>query len=143
MLCNVTGNTTNNHHELIAAQTPPWFHFTFGLILLTSGLGSFVSNGSVVFVFLVKERTPKYLSNKTSIVSIILCCLITFGFAISPLFGWNQYTYEGIGTACAIDLIGDNNNGQSFILALFAIYFVMPVSVIIFSYGNVYAKDSS
>ncbi|CAG2193260.1 OPN3 [Mytilus edulis] len=73
-------------------------------------------------------------------MSIIVCCLITFGFAISPLLGWNQYTYEGVGTSCAMDLVGDSNNGESFILALFATYFVMPVSVMIFSYGNIYAK---
>ncbi|XP_076087695.1 blue-sensitive opsin-like [Mytilus galloprovincialis] len=184
MSCNATENTIEYHHELIAAQTPPWFHLTSGLILLISGVGSFISNGSVIFVFLIKERTritrsnmyiaticclnlimttlasmllltmisvdryiyvvqpnlAKYLSTTTSIMSIIVCCLITFGFAISPLLGWNQYTYEGVGTSCAIDLVGDSNNGESFILALFATYFVMPVSVMIFSYGNVYAK---
>ncbi|XP_063411196.1 rhodopsin-like [Mytilus trossulus] len=217
MSCNATGNTLEYHHELIAAQTPPWFHLTSGLILLISGVGSFISNGSVIFVFLIKERTritrsnmyiaaicclnlimttfgtpmvvmscfnnvwlfgesgcryngflmsfcslasmllltmisvdryiyvvqpnlAKYLSTTTSIMSIIVCCLITFGFAISPLLGWNQYTYEGVGTSCAIDLVGDSNNGESFILALFVTYFVMPVLVMIFSYGNVYAK---
>lgn len=205
------------NHELLAAQTPSWFHFVSGVVLLTTTIVSFISNGSVVYIFFVKDRkmlcrtrmyvaaicclnfliaafgTPmvvlscfnkvwlfgqsgcsyygflisfaglasmllltmisvdryiyvvkhnlsKHLSTSPIIICISICCFITFGFTISPLIGWNQYTYEGVGTACAIDLVGENNNGKSFVLALFSIYFAFPVSVMIFAYGSIYAK---
>lgn len=213
----MTLKSINNHHELIAAQTPSWFHFTSGVVLLTTTLISLISNGSVVFALLVKNRTlltrittyiiticclnllmaafgtpmvvmscfnkvwmfgelgctyyaflmtfggltsmllltlisvdryiyvvrhnlSKHLSTMTVIISITVSCLITLGLTISPFFGWNQYTYEGVGTSCAIDLVGENNNGQSFVLTICAIYFAVPVFSMLFAYGSIYAK---
>ncbi|XP_063411191.1 rhodopsin-like [Mytilus trossulus] len=215
----MTLKSINNHHELIAAQTPSWFHFTSGVVLLTTTLISLISNGSVVFALLIKNRTlltrittyiiticclnllmaafgtpmvvmscfnkvwlfgelgctyyaflmtfggltsmllltlisvdryiyvvrhnlSKHLSTMTVIISITVSCLITLGLTISPFFGWNQYTYEGVGTSCAIDLVGENNNGQSFVLTICAIYFAVPVFSMLFAYGSIYAKVS-
>ncbi|VDI81005.1 Hypothetical predicted protein [Mytilus galloprovincialis] len=78
----------------------------------------------------------------TVIIFLTVSCLITLGLAISPFVGWNQYTYEGVGTSCAIDLVGENNNGQSFVLTICAIYFAVPVFSMLFAYGSIYAKVS-
>ncbi|CAG2193259.1 OPN4 [Mytilus edulis] len=214
---NTTLISINSHHDIIAAQTPSWFHFTSGVILLNTTVVSIVSNGFVIFALLLKDRklqtrttvyiiaicclnllmatfgTPmvviscfnklwlfgrsgctyygflmsfgglasiflltmisidryiyvvkhnlsKHQSTMPIIITITVCFFMTFGFTISPLLGWNQYTYAGVGTSCAIDLVGEKNNGHSFVLALCAIYFALPVSVMIFAYGSVYAK---
>jgi hypothetical protein len=47
---------------------------------------------------------------------------------------------EGVGTACAIDLIGEGNNGRSFIIALLIVFFAIPVAVMLFAYGSTFAK---
>lgn len=205
------------HHELVAAATPGWFHYTLGIILMVTTAVSIVTNGITSFIFFFKDRklltrTNVYIAticilsfvmavlgipmvvtssfNKvwmfgffgcqyyaflmslgglaqslmmsavsfdryvyvvrhglssqltplTNFTSILLCCLLALGFALCPLLGWNQYVYNGIGTDCAIDLLGEKNYGKSFLVTLVVVFFIMPVLVMIFSYGAVYAK---
>ncbi|XP_063411717.1 green-sensitive opsin-like [Mytilus trossulus] len=204
-------------YKKVAAQTPAWFHYVTGIILLITNIGSVVTNGSVLIVLLVKSRkllirtnlyiaaiclksflmsafgvpmvvvscfnkwwffgeagckfyaflmsygglanmlllcmisVERYIyvvrhglsqhsSSTFSIVSITVSCAIAFGFAVGPIAGWNQYTYEGVGTSCAMDLIGEEYNGRSFMIALLVIFFVLPVIIMTFNYGSVYAK---
>ncbi|CAG2206973.1 OPN4 [Mytilus edulis] len=201
----------------VAAQTPAWFHYVTGIVLLITNIGSVVTNGSVLIVLLVKSRkllirTNQYIaaicfksflmsafgvpmvvvscfnkwwffgeagckyyaflmsygglanmlllcmisveryiyvvkrglsqhsSSTFSIVSITVSCAIAFGFAVGPLAGWNQYTFEGVGTSCAMDLIGEEYNGRSFMITLLVIFFALSVIVMTFNYGSVYAK---
>lgn len=210
----------NDHHRTIAAQTPVFFHYTAGVVLLFGTFSSIFTNGSVLLVFFLKDKShltkiniyiaaicilsllmavfgvplvvissfnkmwrfgdigcqyygflmtfggmttmliltaiaidryiyvvksnfSMYLSTVYSIVIISVCAAITLTFALCPLFGWNQYTYEGVGTACAIDLIGENNNGRSYVLTLLVVFFLVPVSTMIFSYVSIYTKVSS
>lgn len=218
---NMSNNTSvlsiNNHHESIAAQTPSWFHVTLGVVLLLTNLVTIISNGSVTYALLVKDRklltrlsvyiittcclnllmstfgTPMVVAScfnkvwmfgefgcssyaflmtfgglasmllltmisidryiyvvkrnltrqqptKPIIITLSVCLLMTFGFSISPLLGWNKYTYSGVGTSCAIDLATDNTNGQSFVITICVIYFILPVSLMIFTYGSIYVK---
>lgn len=209
-------DVTNNFQQ-IAADTPIWFHFTIGTVLLITGLTSFISNGIILFIFFVKDRklltrtniyiaafctlsffmsavgVPMvvtssfnkdwmygyigcqyyaflmsfggltsilllcmisvdhyvyvvrndllgHLSSITSMASIVACCLVALSFAFGPLLGWSKYTYEGVGTTCAIDLVGEENDGRSFVLTLLIVFFTIPVSTMLFSYGSVYVK---
>ncbi|KAF1437219.1 Pinopsin, partial [Spheniscus demersus] len=52
-----------------------------------------------------------------------------------PLLGWSSYVPEGLRTSCGPNwYTGGSNN--SYILALFVICFMMPLSLILFSYTN-------
>lgn len=214
---NTTYISIHNQYQLIAAQTPTWFHFTSGIILLTTTLVSIIFNGSVVYALLVKEKKPatrittyivvicclnlfmagfgtpmvviscfnkvwyfgelgctyygflmsfvalasilfltmisvdqyiyivkhnlpRHLSTLPAIISITLGSILTLGLCICPLIGWNHYIYEGVGTACAMNLSAENNNAKSFVLTIFSLYFVLPILVMIFAYGSIYAK---
>ncbi|XP_063411194.1 melanopsin-A-like [Mytilus trossulus] len=115
----------------------------YGFLISFAGLASMLLLTMISvdrYIYIVKHNLSKHMSTSPIVICISICCFITFGFTICPLIGWNQYTYEGVGTACAIDLVGENNNGKSFVLALFSIYFAFPVSVMIFAYGSIYAK---
>ncbi|XP_076088429.1 rhodopsin-like [Mytilus galloprovincialis] len=92
------------------------------------------------YIYVVKRELSSRLTSNFSISAITGSSAVALGFAVGPLVGWNQYIYEGIGTACAIDTIGENNNGQSFVISLLIVFFVLPVSVMIFSYGSIYVK---
>ncbi|VDI15271.1 Hypothetical predicted protein [Mytilus galloprovincialis] len=92
------------------------------------------------YIYVVKRELSSRLTSNFSISAITGSSAVALGFAVGPLVGWNQYIYEGIGTACAIDTIGENNNGQSFVISLLVVFFVLPVSVMIFSYGSIYVK---
>lgn len=214
---NTTYMSIHNQYKLFAAQTPTWFHFTSGIILLTTTLVSIILNGSVVYALLVKERKPatrittyivvicclnlfmacfgtpmvviscfnkvwyfgesgctyygflitfvalasilfltmisvdqyiyivkhnisRHLSTLPVIISITLGSILTLGLCISPLIGWNHYTYEGVGTECTMNLSAENNNAKSFVLTIVSLYFVLPILVMIFAYGSIYAK---
>lgn len=95
------------------------------------------------YIHIVKKNLSSRLSTKFSISINCFCMAITLMFCICPLLGWNQYTYEGVGTACAIDLIGEVNNGRSFIIALLVVFFAIPVTVMLFAYGSTFAKVCS
>ncbi|XP_052081135.1 green-sensitive opsin-like [Mytilus californianus] len=92
------------------------------------------------YIYVVRHGLSQHSSSTFSIVAITVSCAIALGFAVGPLAGWNQYTYEGVGTSCAMDLIGEENNGQSFVITLLVFFFVLPVIVMTFNYGSVYAK---
>ncbi|CAC5389392.1 OPN4 [Mytilus coruscus] len=115
----------------------------YGFLISFGGLASMLLLTMISvdrYIYIVKHNLSKHLSTSPIIICTTVCCFITIGFTISPLIGWNQYTYEGVGTACAIDLVGEHNNGKSYVLALFSVYFAFPLSVMIFAYGSIYAK---
>lgn len=204
-------------HALVAAQTPPWFHYTIGVVLIITNASSVITNGIVLLVFFLRDRklltkTNIYIAaictmsfvmavlgvpmvvvscfNKLWLFGlagcqyyaflmsfggfvqillmlaiaidryvyvvrnsfslhmtsfnifkfIITCFLVALSFAICPLLGWNQYIYDGVGTDCAIDLVGDENNGRSFVLTLISVFFTLPIIIMGFCYGSIYRK---
>ncbi|XP_071150488.1 melanopsin-A-like [Mytilus edulis] len=94
------------------------------------------------YIYVVKHNLSRQQPTKPIIITLSVCLLMTFGFSISPLLGWTKYTYSGVGTSCAIDLATDYNNGQSFVITICVIYFILPVSLMIFAYGSIYVKVS-
>ncbi|NXI99459.1 OPSP protein, partial [Psophia crepitans] len=53
-----------------------------------------------------------------------------------PLMGWSSYMPEGLRTSCGPNWYTGGRNNNSYILALFITCFVMPLSLILFSYTN-------
>ncbi|KAM8977332.1 pinopsin-like [Pelodytes ibericus] len=70
----------------------------------------------------------------------VLGCTFTWVWSLlwttPPLFGWNSYVPEGLGTSCGPNWYSGGNNNNSYIMALFTTCFVMPLSMIIFSYSS-------
>ncbi|KAM4701992.1 pinopsin-like [Discoglossus pictus] len=67
-------------------------------------------------------------------------CAFTWIWALiwtaPPLFGWSSYVTEGLGTSCGPNWYTGGSNNNSYILALFITCFMMPLSMIIFSYSS-------
>ena len=55
-----------------------------------------------------------------------------------PLFGWNRYILEGMGTTCSFDYITRSVTYRSFILGMFFGGFVLPLLIIIICYTSIY-----
>ncbi|XP_053319642.1 pinopsin-like [Spea bombifrons] len=68
------------------------------------------------------------------LIFIWIFCLI---WAIAPLFGWSSYGPEGVLTSCSIGWEVRSWNNYSYIIAYFLTCFVIPVSIIGFSYGKI------
>ncbi|NWW10412.1 OPSP protein, partial [Oreocharis arfaki] len=67
-------------------------------------------------------------------------CAFTWGWSLlwttPPLLGWCSYVPEGLRTSCGPNWYTGGSNNSSYILALFVTCFVMPLSLILFSYTN-------
>ncbi|XP_066552230.1 pinopsin [Amia ocellicauda] len=57
-------------------------------------------------------------------------------WTMPPLFGWSSYVPEGLRTSCGPNWYTGGSNNNSYIMMLFVTCFVMPLSVIIFSYSS-------
>ena len=60
-----------------------------------------------------------------------------------PLFGWNRYILEGMGTTCSFDYITRSVSYRSFILGMFFGGFVLPLLIIIVCYISIYVTVRS
>ncbi|NXU43146.1 OPSP protein, partial [Drymodes brunneopygia] len=67
-------------------------------------------------------------------------CAFTWGWSLlwttPPLLGWSSYVPEGLRTSCGPNWYTGGSSNSSYILALFVTCFVMPLSLILFSYTN-------
>ncbi|XP_029884024.1 pinopsin isoform X1 [Aquila chrysaetos chrysaetos] len=67
-------------------------------------------------------------------------CAFTWSWSLlwttPPLMGWSSYVPEGLRTSCGPNWYTGGSNNNSYILALFVTCFVMPLSLILFSYTN-------
>ncbi|XP_053339138.1 opsin 7, group member b [Clarias gariepinus] len=57
-------------------------------------------------------------------------------FAVGPLSGWGQYSYEPYGTACCIDWFAPHHSilAMSYIICLFFFCYILPCTIIFLSY---------
>ena len=58
--------------------------------------------------------------------------------SLPPLFGWNRYILEGMGTTCSFDYITRSVTYRSFILGMFFGGFMAPLLIIITCYVSIY-----
>ncbi|XP_072099053.1 pinopsin-like [Mobula birostris] len=67
-------------------------------------------------------------------------CLFTWLWSLvwtaPPLFGWCSYVPEGLRTSCGPNWYTGGTNNNSYVAALFITCFVVPLSLIIFSYTS-------
>ncbi|KAM9370619.1 pinopsin-like [Phaethornis superciliosus] len=67
-------------------------------------------------------------------------CAFTWSWSLlwttPPLLGWSSYVPEGLRTSCGPNWYTGGSSNNSYILALFVTCFVMPLSLILFSYTN-------
>ncbi|XP_061430088.1 pinopsin-like [Lethenteron reissneri] len=61
-------------------------------------------------------------------------CLV---WAVAPLLGWSAYGPEGVQTSCSIAWERRSLSNYTYLVSYFLACFVIPVSIIVFSYGNV------
>uniref|UniRef100_A0ACB8FJN0 Uncharacterized protein n=1 Tax=Sphaerodactylus townsendi TaxID=933632 RepID=A0ACB8FJN0_9SAUR len=56
-------------------------------------------------------------------------------WTVPPLFGWGSYGIEGAGTSCSVQWSSESVESVSYIICLFMFCLVIPVMVMIYSYG--------
>ncbi|XP_062871851.1 opsin 7, group member b [Trichomycterus rosablanca] len=88
----------------------------------------------------LKVCCPNYGSKFSSSHAVLLVVGVwcySAVFAVGPVLGWGQYTYEPYGTACCIDWFAPRESAlaMSYIVCLFFFCYVVPCTIIFLSYA--------
>nr|APY20638.1 long wavelength sensitive opsin [Octodonta nipae] len=83
---------------------------------------------------IVKGLSAKPLTNKTAMLRILFIWLMSVGWTIAPMFGWNRYVPEGNMTACGTDYLSKDLLSRSYLVAYGIFVYFVPLFTIIYSY---------
>ncbi|XP_018410541.1 PREDICTED: pinopsin-like [Nanorana parkeri] len=70
-------------------------------------------------------------------ICIIGSWLYSLFWTMPPLFGWSSYGLESSGTTCSVVWHSKSQNNVSYIVCLFLFCLILPLLVMIFSYGHI------
>ncbi|XP_060084046.1 rhodopsin, GQ-coupled-like [Ylistrum balloti] len=112
-----------------------------GFIMTTFGLFQiFVLTAMSVekYIIVVRNHWDSFVSKKGTRFTTGLCLALGCLLGSCPLFGWNSYKLELQKTSCSIDWADKSRKALSYTYLLIIIGLVVPVSVMLFSYINIY-----
>uniref|UniRef100_A0A914VHX9 G-protein coupled receptors family 1 profile domain-containing protein n=1 Tax=Plectus sambesii TaxID=2011161 RepID=A0A914VHX9_9BILA len=72
-----------------------------------------------------------------TIRSSIFLWMTAFALSSPPLFGWNRYMIDGLGTTCCFDLHSDDLPSRAFVVYMLIFGFIVPLAIIVVSYRKV------
>ncbi|XP_050762899.1 short-wave-sensitive opsin 1 [Gymnogyps californianus] len=77
-------------------------------------------------------------SSKHALMVVVATWVIGVGVAVPPFFGWSRYVPEGLQCSCGPDwyTVGTKYKSEYYTWFLFIFCFIVPLSLIIFSYSQ-------
>ncbi|XP_065602171.1 opsin-VA-like [Cyrtonyx montezumae] len=81
-----------------------------------------------------------HLRGKHAAQGIAFVWIFSFIWTIPPTMGWSSYTTSKIGTTCEPNWYSGAYNDRSYIIAFFTTCFIVPLLVILVSYGKLLQK---
>nr|XP_034960868.1 parapinopsin-like [Zootoca vivipara] len=73
---------------------------------------------------------------KHALLALLFTWLWCIMWTLPPLFGWSSYDVEGIASNCALAWHREDWNSRSYHLSLFVCCFLLPLALILWSYGK-------
>ncbi|XP_028844935.1 vertebrate ancient long opsin b [Denticeps clupeoides] len=80
------------------------------------------------------------LGGKHAALGILFVWVFSFIWTIPPVLGWSSYTVSKIGTTCEPNWYSAERSDHTFIITFFTTCFILPLGVIIVSYGKLMQK---
>ncbi|XP_065118698.2 vertebrate ancient long opsin b [Paramisgurnus dabryanus] len=80
------------------------------------------------------------LGGKHAAVGLIFVWTFSFIWTFPPVVGWNSYTVSKIGTTCEPNWYSTDYYDHTYIITFFTTCFIIPLGVIIISYGKLMQK---
>ena len=119
-----------------------YFHGTMLTFFSLSSI-SIISLISVVRAFKVwGSRHYKYFKSPVIYIWISVCVGFAFLYSIFPFMGWGSYNWEGIDILCGPNWKSTEPAGVAYCSSMLIVYFLVPMAVIVSSYGCVIKKVS-
>ncbi|XP_021355908.1 visual pigment-like receptor peropsin [Mizuhopecten yessoensis] len=109
---------------------------TFGLIqIFVLAVMSFEK-----YIIVVRNNWDSFVSKNGTRFTIAGCLMLGVILGSCPLFGWNSYKLELQRTSCSIDWGDKSIKSLTYTYLLLLVGLVVPVSVMFFSYINIYLE---
>ncbi|XP_063235518.1 rhodopsin-like [Bacillus rossius redtenbacheri] len=89
------------------------------------------------YVMISKPFYSRQLSQRGAVLLIAAIWLYSLMLTIPPLVGWGDYVNEAANISCSVNWETRTLGATTYIVFLFAMGLVVPVSVILFSYLNI------
>ncbi|KAM3911611.1 pinopsin-like [Leptodactylus fuscus] len=121
---------------LIGQQGCKWYGFCnslFGIVSLVS-LSMLSYERYLTVLRYAKVDASNY---KNAWICIGGSWLYSLIWTIPPLFGWSSYGLESSGTTCSVVWHSKSHNNVSYIVCLFLFCLVLPLLLMMFSYGHI------
>lgn len=83
-------------------------------------------------------RYKEIITCRKTIFAIVFVWIHSVFWAIAPLFGWGEYTYEASTATCKQKFDGEGLVDKSYSLCLAVVCFLFPVLVMIIAYSMIY-----
>ncbi|XP_063301551.1 short-wave-sensitive opsin 1 [Pelobates fuscus] len=115
-----------------------------GLEAFTGSVTGLVTGWSLAFLsferymVICKPMGSFHFSSKHALAVVFVTWIIGIGVAMPPFFGWSRYLPEGLQCSCGPDwyTVGTKYHSEYYTWFIFIFCFVIPLSLICFSYGQ-------
>ncbi|XP_076832964.1 green-sensitive opsin-3-like [Brachyhypopomus gauderio] len=124
-------------------------HFYFGPVGCAiegfmATIGGQVSLWSLVvlaierYIVVCKPMGSFKFSTSHALAGIAFTWTMALSCAVPPLIGWSRYIPEGLQCSCGPDYytLNPRYNNESYVIYLFCVHFMLPVTTIFFTYGR-------
>ncbi|CAF3734287.1 unnamed protein product [Rotaria socialis] len=89
---------------------------------------------------IVKPGKAQYVTFQTAYISVFLSVIAGLFWAITPVFGWNNYKLEGALTTCSICWQERSFNVMSYNILMFVFGYIIPLIVMVYCNTCIYLK---
>ncbi|XP_060624664.2 opsin-VA-like [Anolis sagrei] len=92
------------------------------------------------YVVICRPLGNMRLNGKHAALGIAFVWIFSFIWTVPPIMGWSSYTTSKIGTTCEPNWYSGDYNDHTFIITFFTTCFILPLLVILVSYGKLMRK---
>ncbi|XP_052749296.1 pinopsin-like [Galleria mellonella] len=134
-----------NPFTLISALFHRWvFGHTmcvlYGFFMALLGITSITTLTVISFeryMLVTRPLSSRHLSSKGAILSIVFIWTYSLALTTPPLIGWGNYVNEAANISCSVNWHEQSTNTLTYIMFLFALGQIIPLTVITYSYVNI------
>ncbi|XP_053164954.1 vertebrate ancient opsin-like [Hemicordylus capensis] len=92
------------------------------------------------YIVICRPVGNMHLMGKHAALGIAFVWVFSFIWTIPPTMGWSSYTTSKIGTTCEPNWYSGDYSDRTFIITFFTTCFILPLLVILVSYGKLMRK---
>ncbi|XP_023954186.2 parapinopsin-like [Bicyclus anynana] len=112
----------------------------YGFFMALLGITSITTLTVISFeryLMVTRPLSSRHLSSKGAALSVVFIWSYSLALTTPPLMGWGNYVNEAANISCSVNWHEQSINTLTYILFLFAMGQIVPLSIITFSYVNI------